>query len=249
MESLYVKAWVFMITFFVAASMTVVAIWSSNEINIKQARIEEITTDYRAYIDELEKQKLQMNFDCNENMTQLNSNISNLETIITQKDNNISNLSILRESLMLEYTLYKDTTQSKINDYNNLSAELNATKDLVLYNPTYAEMAVFLDTDLTDEHEYNNTEYGNNYYVCKQFARDVKYNASLQNIKCAYVLLTLKNDTTNETSSHAINAFDTTDKGLYFVESKTDQLTTGLAFNTTYEYMYNERILDITIIW
>ena len=114
--------------------------------------------------------------------------------------------------------------------------ELNASKDLVesledtLYNlqinyyrlttgygyvlrdPSYREMKDFLKQDETSEQEYLKNE-----YICVDFAANVKANAAREGVRCAYVVIEYLG-----TTGHAIVAFDTTDRGLVYIEPQFD---------------------------
>lgn len=69
---------------------------------------------------------------------------------------------------------------------------------------TYNEVITFIKNDKTDQNPYTST------YQCGDFAEDVHNNAELNNIKCGYVLV--------DRINHACNVFNTTDKGLIFID-------------------------------
>jgi len=85
--------------------------------------------------------------------------------------------------------------------------------DYVLKDPTYKELKSFIAADKTDANQYIV-----NVYVCHDFAADVKANAASQKkFRCAYVYMDF-ND-----SAHAIVAFNTTDKGIIYIEPQSDE--------------------------
>ncbi len=84
---------------------------------------------------------------------------------------------------------------------------------LVLRDPTYEEMKDFLKTDLT-----NRRDYISDTYMCGQFSRDTINHAKAHGIKAGYVYLTYLIP-----PNHAIICFNTTDKGLVFVEPQFDK--------------------------
>lgn len=94
--------------------------------------------------------------------------------------------------------------------------------DSVLHNPTYAEMEKFLKEDKTNQNEYNF-----NKYVCHDFSMDLIRNAAEKGIRAGYVGLRFPIQSAfyenNWGSGHALVCFDTTDKGLVFIESITDE--------------------------
>ena len=119
-------------------------------------------------------------------------------------------------------------------------------------NPTYQKMVDFIQEDTTNYNSYDFSK-----YVCDNFekgvianARDKGYNAGYVTLDCTYV-----SPYYGTLYGHAIVCFDTTDKGLYFVEpqwdaifSKTDMnymLSTG--YYTIFGYEYSLR--GYTIDW
>jgi hypothetical protein len=148
-----------------------------------------------------------------------------------------------------------------------LSAELQSSLDNLQVNydslttgvgylvkdPTYQEMKAFLAVDTTDSFAYVTDE-----FVCHDFAAQVSYNARLKNIRCAYVLIDFLDP---NVVGHAIVAFKTTDRGLVYVESQTDE-EVRLAVGTHYwstvitknglPYLppdYDDTVEDIFCLW
>jgi hypothetical protein len=78
-------------------------------------------------------------------------------------------------------------------------------------NPTYQEMKDFLRRDTTDRNVYVGR------YDCENFAADVCNNAEAEGIRAATVVLRYEN------GGHEIVAFETTDKGLIFIEPQEDR--------------------------
>jgi len=87
-------------------------------------------------------------------------------------------------------------------------------------NPTYAELVAFLEEDETDQHLYvpHSTYKGRikilRPYVCADFAEEVHNNAEVAGIRAAWVGIDFEGDD----EGHALNAFETSDKGLVFVD-------------------------------
>ena len=79
-------------------------------------------------------------------------------------------------------------------------------------NPTYAELMAFIEMDSTDSNSY--IEGSVRDYVCADFAEDVHNNAEAAGIRAAWVGVVFEDN--NE--GHALNAFETTDKGLVYVD-------------------------------
>ena len=89
-------------------------------------------------------------------------------------------------------------------------------------NPTYAELVAFIKSDPTDTREY--VANGSGAYVCADFAEEVHNNAERRGIRAAWVGITFEN--TEE--GHAINAFETTDKGLVYIDCTSGGKTHGV---------------------
>ena len=130
-------------------------------------------------------------------------------------------------------TLGGDGCYDDTGDFIVLINNKNAT------NPTYTQLVSFLKSDRTDEYPYTSTNNApNNYYgtakshvdlnriqniidgtaqpdnpdVCSDFAERMHNDAEMDGISCAYVSVDLS------TGLHALDAFQTTDKGLIYVD-------------------------------
>jgi hypothetical protein len=79
-------------------------------------------------------------------------------------------------------------------------------------NPSYDELLVFVRNDSTDARRFVDTFFGG--YVCSNYAEDVHNNAEAAGIRAAWVGI----DFQGESIGHALNAFETTDKGLVYVD-------------------------------
>lgn len=84
-------------------------------------------------------------------------------------------------------------------------------KMVFLENPTFDEMCKFIENDKTNLNHYSYS------YVCEDFSKDVIRNAKMQGIKIGYVEIE-----TADSYGHGIVAFNTIDKGVYFVEPQLD---------------------------
>jgi len=79
-------------------------------------------------------------------------------------------------------------------------------------NPTYSELIAFIMEDTTDTTSY--IEWAPGAYVCADFAEDVHNNAEAAGIRAAWVGIELE----GEDEGHACNAFETTDRGLVYID-------------------------------
>jgi len=86
-------------------------------------------------------------------------------------------------------------------------------------NPTFAELIAFVKEDTTDERYYA-TDFEVLFgaaevpYVCSDFAEDMHNNAEAAGIRAAWVSIDFQGDD----KGHALNAFETTDRGLVYID-------------------------------
>jgi len=78
-------------------------------------------------------------------------------------------------------------------------------------NPTYEQVVSFLKSDTTDQ-----TPYDLNKFTCGDYAEHVQHNAENAGFECGWVFIEL-----DDGYNHACDAFNTTDKGLVFVDCTT----------------------------
>jgi len=76
-------------------------------------------------------------------------------------------------------------------------------------NPTWQQLEDFLRSDKTDQNQYIPDS-----YMCADFARDVHNNAEAAGIRAAFVGVFFY----GEIEDHALNAFETIDKGLVYID-------------------------------
>jgi hypothetical protein len=86
------------------------------------------------------------------------------------------------------------------------------TNNATAADPTFAELVAFIQADTTDRYKYIAT--GPGAFVCSDFAEAVHNNAEAAGIRAGWVGLTFNG--TKE--GHALNAFETTDKGLVYID-------------------------------
>lgn len=112
-------------------------------------------------------------------------------------------------------------------------------------NPTYLEMQGFLDQDATSSKTYIKDE-----YVCTDFSAAVNNNADALGIRCAIVDIFYPKG-----YGHTIVAFETTDRGLIFVEPQFDHevnLIIGKSYSQTNNYSpppEDDIIKRFLVIW
>jgi hypothetical protein len=108
---------------------------------------------------------------------------------------------------------YKAGYQSGLQAEYKPSPEQKTSNEYSLQNPTYQEMKTFLAQDTTNVNNYVEDQ-----YVCVDFAATVNNNAEAKGIRCAVVDIFYPDG-----YGHTIVAFDTTDRGLIYIEPQFDQ--------------------------
>ncbi len=118
-----------------------------------------------------------------------------------------------------EQTTEATTTYNGISVYHNRQPNyyganylvpVSLSNNVTAENPTWEELVTFLELDDTDEDMYIR-----GVRVCAEFANTLHNNAEKAGIRTAFITLQFDDDS----EGHALNAFETTDKGLVFVDS------------------------------
>jgi hypothetical protein len=123
--------------------------------------------------------------------------------------------------------------------------EQKPPSEYALHNPTYQEMKTFLAQDTTDSNTYREEE-----YVCVDFAAALNNNADAKGIRCAIVDIFHPGG-----YGHTIIAFETTDRGLIFIEPQFDRevkLTIGTSYSQTNKFTpppRDDTINRFVVIW
>jgi hypothetical protein len=108
---------------------------------------------------------------------------------------------------------YQAGYQSGLQAGDKASTQQTTPDGYTLQNPTYQEMKTFIAQDPT-----NNNNYMEDKYVCVDFAATVNNNAEAKGIRCAVVDIFYPDG-----YGHTIVAFDTTDRGLIYIEPQFDE--------------------------
>lgn len=126
-----------------------------------------------------------------------------------------------------------------------IDSEEGAATLVDLHNPTYKELKKFLSRDTTDTNLYTPGE-----YVSFDFAVELNNNAELEGIRAAFVTVIFPE------KRHGIVAFETTDKGLIFIEPQSDD-EVNVEIGESYWWSaarfsptdYDDTIVEVQIIW
>jgi len=171
--------------------------------------------------------------------------VKNKQFIDAQSDiiNATTDFNNVVETLQVIQNRYNDTTVELNNTYtefDNAIYELNELKNgtrYSLHDPTYNETKDFILNDSTDLNEYIK-----GVYTCSNFAADVINNATGIRINCGVTLLYFNS------SGHSIVCFNTTDKGIIFIEPQND-CEVDVVLNQNYSVNISwgviERIIEI----
>lgn len=125
-----------------------------------------------------------------------------------------------------------------------LLSTLVVSPEVVLRDPTYQEAVGFVASDLTDQRPYDRSS------ACVAFAKEFRSNANQAGLNCAYVVVYFP-----EGYSHALNAFNTIDRGLVFVEPQSDEmfsLVVGGPYWNRARYVapeYNDTVMSYRLEW
>jgi hypothetical protein len=92
----------------------------------------------------------------------------------------------------------------------------------------------FLANDPVDSYRFEE-----NRYECRHFATDLNNNAELAGLRCGFALLCY------EKGQHALNAFETIDKGIIYVEPQTDEIV----YPRVGGRYQDKEIMEILIAW
>jgi hypothetical protein len=105
---------------------------------------------------------------------------------------------------------------------------------VAIKNPTFKEVKDFILKDPT-----NRNQFIPNKYECRHFATDVNNNADKVGIRCAFVLLCYSD------GQHAVVGFDTTDRGMVYIEPQTDAAIEPVVGG----YYQGQEIIEILVGW
>jgi len=158
----------------------------------------------------------------------LQANISILQTEITELENEVI------ESFDLGYADGEtEGYQVGYDDGYEQGVEDGAGSGWYIRDPTYAEAIAFINLDRTDRNEYTED------YVCYDFTADFNANAFQMGYRCGFVYIEFSD------SAHAIACFNTTDRGLIYVEPQNDKIV-DVAVGRMYS---GDLIVKIGIVW
>jgi hypothetical protein len=120
------------------------------------------------------------------------------------------NLTAYKSSVMTTY-IY-DKNDRPICGANGAPVNMANSKEAI--NPTWEQLVYFLKCDDTDKQQYIDDKFN-----CVDYAEMLQNDATKAGWKAAIVGIHLYDDFTDNVTGHAINAFQTTDRGLVYIDS------------------------------
>jgi hypothetical protein len=141
-----------------------------------------------------------------------NLEIANDSAALTQEDlssarQELSSSNLTISSLESKLELYENTWGLIASGMQPPFQGADIVSNETATNPTWAQLSDFLLKDKTDRKAYVP-----GVYMCGDFTRDVHNNAERAGIRAAYVAVELPS------GYHSLNAFQTTDRGLVFID-------------------------------
>ena len=140
---------------------------------------------------------------------QLKADLDAAEQEINEITEELAQLESAHRELQENYASLNNDCQSSRESYQKLLERLEQS-DLV--NISWPELKEFLEQDDTDSLTYIGGRFD-----CSGFAITLRDHAARCNIRCGYVEISFSVD-----SGHALNAFETTDMGLVYVDNSTE---------------------------
>lgn len=165
---------------------------------VSQATYQSLQTDYST----LQKQ-----------YNNLQSELSNLQTELNTTQDKLSSIQIELSVAQAKLELYQDTGIEVYSDIQpDVMINWDGDSSLLLnnatsHNPTWSELMAFITRDNTDSLFYGLPN------LCGWFAEQVHNNAEKAGIRAAFVVINFKKG-----EGHALNAFNTTDRGLVYID-------------------------------
>lgn len=157
----------------------------------------------------------------------LDSRLQQRDISLQQKDNELNQLQGQVNNLKTQLKLFQDSGievfQNTQPPYAKASyAPVHLINNPYATKPTWSQLLSFLSLDITEK-----TPYASCCYICGDFAERLHNNAEVAGIQSAWVYIGLA----NEPDGHALNAFNTVDRGLVYIDD------TGVS--PSYLYSYN----------
>jgi len=108
----------------------------------------------------------------------------------------------------------------------------------------YDEVVAFLKNDETNKNKYSTD------FDCTSFTNLLKSIATKENIKCGIVIFNIEDPYTHVLGGHAINCFETLDRGTVYFDPQTDGQRYDVRVGGTYTLQgISYKITKVDVIW
>jgi len=190
-------------------------------------------------IGELESEKANLE----ENVENLSITIEEVTSDLNSAESEITSLLISLDTLSNEFTelqtFYDGIFKGEPPPYYKPQNELmNIVENASAKDPTWQQLVDFLNSDPTDSRKYVLGE-----YVCSGFTEDLHNNAEALGIRSAAVFVSFE----DSEIGHALNAFNTVDRGLVFIDNTGVSGSTNRAWDRVAYLRIGEQYGCITI--
>lgn len=130
---------------------------------------------------------------------------------------------------------------SVINDKENALGEHPVLmENSSAHNPTYQELLTFLKNDNTVKSKYVSPN-----FTCADFAQEMQNHAESQGIRCGFAGISFL----DSKYGHAMDVFDTTDRGLVFVDTTSGEVQISKHICPGVRYQNMGIISDVKDYW
>ena len=187
---------------------------TESELDLTRSRLKETKAELVVTYNERDE-ALELNEELENELFDTERELDYVEGDLQMQKAETSKLQIELEAIQEELQLYHDTgitvAQGIVPAYiTSLSGSFDLENNPGAINASWSQLKDFLREDRTD-----NNLYIENYYMCGEFAETLHNNAENSGIKAAWVGIQFEDDSI----SHALNAFVTTDRGLVYIDT------------------------------
>ena len=194
---------------------------TESELDLKRNRLEETKAELAVTYNERDE-ALELNEELEKELSEVEQELGYVEENLQIQKAKTSKLQTEVEAIQAEVEtireelqLYHDTgitvAQGIVPPYRKSpSVSMSLKNNPGAINVSWSQLKTFLKEDRTDSYLYIE-----NYYTCGNFAETLHNTAENSGIKAAWVAIQFEDDSI----SHALNAFVTTDRGLVFIDT------------------------------
>lgn len=163
-----------------------------------------------------------------------------VQPMASYKDNLVESYRVIQTERASQVEEERETIVAPV-----LPSLPEASSELALCNPSWEELKAFLWEDKTDQLTYVVPA-----FVCHDFAKALQSNAKEAGWRCAYVSIGLSGGPDLRSygipldAGHALNAFETTDRGLVYIDC-----TSSPGFSGNSDKAVNVKVGEDYLLW